>query len=100
MTFVIDKKTKKINNRSTFDRENFMLKFIKTRYFLKKEQNMCHLTLEKNLKYIYKELKKYNETNDVCESLKKFDNTNEIYKFYERATEMNEIQRLKCNKYY
>ena len=37
MTSVIDKKTERIKNRSAFDQRNFMLKFIKTRYFLKAE---------------------------------------------------------------
>ena len=100
MTSVIDRKTEKINDRSTLDRENSMLKFIKTRYFLKEEQDIYYLTSEKDSEYTYKELKKYNETSDACKFLKKFENTNEVHESHEEATEMNEIQNFECNKHY
>ena len=89
MTPVIDTKTEKINDRSTFDRGNSMLKLIKTRNFLKAEQSICYLTSEKDSKYIHRKLKKHDEIKDVCESLKKFKNTKEVQKFYKKATEMN-----------
>ena len=84
MTFIIDKKAKRIKNRLAFDQKNFMLKFMKTRYSLKAEQNMYYFKSEKNSEYIYKELKKYNETSNACESLKKFKNTSEIHEFYKK----------------
>ena len=99
MTSVIDKKIKRIKNRSIFNQENFMLKFIRTKYFLKAEQNMCYLTSEKNSKYIHKKLKKHDKTNDACESLKEFKYTNEIYKLYKKIIKMNEIQNFKCNEH-
>ena len=94
---VIDKKTKRIENRSTFDQKNFMFKFITTKYFLKAEQNMCYFKSKKNLKYIHETLKKHNETSDACESLKKFKNTNKVRESYEEIMKMNEIQSFKCN---
>ena len=97
MTSVIDKKTERIKNRSTFDQKNFMLKFMKTGYSLKAEQNMCYFKSEKNLKYTYRKLKEYNKTNDICKSLEKFKNTNEIHEFYKKEIKMNDIQSLKCN---
>ena len=57
MTFMIDKKTERINDRSTLDQKNSIFKFIKTRYFLKAEQNMCYFTSKKNSEYIQKGLK-------------------------------------------
>ena len=99
MTLVIDKKTKRIKSRSTFDQKNFMFKFITTRYFLKAEQNMCYFKLEKNLEYIHKMLKKHDEISDACEFLKKFENTNEVREFYEEIMKMNEIQSFKCNEH-
>ena len=100
MTFVIDKKAERIKNRSTFDERNFMFKFIKTRYFLKAEQNMCYLKSKKDSEYIQKEIKEHDEPNDVCESLKKFKNTNEIHKSYKKEIKMNDIQSLECNKHH
>ena len=47
ITFVIDTITEKINNRSMLDRENFIFKFIKMRYFSKAEQSMCYFTSKK-----------------------------------------------------
>ena len=99
MTLVIDRKTERIKDRSTFDQKNFMLKFIRTRYFLKEEQSMCYLTSEKDSEYIYKELKKHNETSDACESLKEFKNTNEVREFYEQVMKINKIQSFKCNEH-
>ena len=99
MTFVIDKKTERIESRSTFNQKNFMLKFITTKYFLKTEQSMCYFKLKKNSKYIHEVLKKYNETNDVCEFLKKFKNTNEIRESYEKVLKINKIQNFKCNEH-
>ena len=58
---------------------------------MKAEQSMCYLILKKNLKYIYKELKEHDETNDVCEFLKKFKNTNKIHEFYKKEIKMNDI---------
>ena len=91
MSSVIDKKIRKINNKSTLDRGNFMLKFIKTKYFLKEEQSMYYFILEKNSKYIHKKLKEHKKTSDACELLKKFKNINEVHEFYEKTIEMNEI---------
>ena len=98
MTSVIDKKAERIKSRSAFDQKNFMLKLIKTRYFLKAEQNMCYLKSEKNLKYIQKKLKKHDETSNACESLKKFKDTNEVHEIYEKM-KINEIQSLECNEH-
>ena len=78
-TFVIDKKTERINDRSILDQKNFMFKFTKKWYFLKEEKNMCYFTLKENSEYIHKEIKEYNETSDACEFLEKFKNKNEIY---------------------
>ena len=100
MTFVIDRKTERINNKSTLNQRNFMLKSIKTKYFLKTRQNMCYFILEKNSKYIHKELKEYDETSDACEFLKKFKNTSEVHKSCEKVKNINEIQSLECNEYY
>ena len=68
-----------------------MFKFIKMRYFLKKEQNICYFELKKNSEYNYKKLKKHDETSDVCEFLQKFKNTNKIHKYYEKEIKMNNI---------
>ena len=91
MTFVIDRKTEKIKNKSTLDQRNFMLKFIITRYFLKAKQNICYFKSKENSKYIHEMLKEHDETNDVCEFLKKFKNTNEVRESYEKIMRMNEI---------
>ena len=91
ITSVIDIKTKKINDRSTLNRENFTFKFIKMRYFSKAEQNMYYFTSKKNRENIHKYLKKHDETSDAWESLKKFLNMNEIHEFYEEITKMNKI---------
>ena len=99
MTSVIDKKTKKINDKSTLDRENFMFKFIKTRYFLKEEQSMYYFTSEKNSKYIHKKLKKHDETNKACEFLKEFENISEVHESHKEATEMSKIQSFECNEH-
>ena len=99
MTSVIDKKTKRIKNRSTFDQENFMFKFITTRYSLKAEQSMCYFKLKKNSEYIHEVLKEHDETNDACEFLKKFKNTNEIRESYEEVMKMNKVQNFKCNEH-
>ena len=99
MTSVTDIKTEKINDRSTFDRENFMFKFIKTRNFLKAEQNTCYLTSKKNQEYIYRKLKKHDETSNACKFLKEFKDMNEVHEFYKEATEMNQIQSLKSNEH-
>ena len=100
MTSVIDKKTKRIDGRSALDQKNFILKFIKTRYSLKAEQNMYYLISKKNSEYTHKELKKHNKINNACESLKKFRNTNKIYKSCEKTINMNEIQNLECNEHH
>ena len=99
ITSVIDKKTERIENRSTFDQKNFMFKFITTKYFLKAEQDMCYFKSAKNSKYIHKKLKKHDETSDACEFLKEFKNTNEVREFYEKVMKMNEIQNFKCNEH-
>ena len=88
---MIDKKIKKINNRSTLDRENFILKLIKIKYFLKVEQSIRYFTSKKDSEYIHRELKKHDEINDACEFLKKFKNTNNVHEFYKKITEMNMI---------
>ena len=54
MTFMIDKKTERIENRSTFDQKNFILKFMKTRYFSKAEQSICYFESKKDSEYIHK----------------------------------------------
>ena len=100
ITFVTDKKAERIDDRSTFDQKNFMLKFIKTRYFLKIEQNMYYFISKKDSEYTHRKLKKYDETSDACESLKEFKNTSEIHEFYEKLTKMNEIQSLECNEHH
>ena len=99
MTFVIDKKTEKIKNKSTFDQRNFMFKFITTRYFLKAEQSMCYSKLKKNSEYIHEMLKKHDEISDACEFLKKFKNTNEVCESYEKIMKMNKVQNFKCNEH-
>ena len=99
MTSVIDRKTKRIESRSTFDQKNFMLKFITTKYFLKAEQDMRYLKSEKNLKYIHETLKKHDETSDACEFLKKFKNTDKVRESYKEIMKMNEIQNFKCNEH-
>ena len=100
MTSVIDTKTERINGRSALDQKNFILKFIKTRHFLKEKQSMCYFTSEKDSEYIHRKLKKYDKTSNVCESLEEFRNTNEIHEFYEKAIEMNEIQNFECNEHH
>ena len=100
MTFMIDKKTERIKSRSAFDQKNFMFKFIKTRHFLKAEQNMCYFILKKDSEYIHKELKKHYEISDACESLKKLKNTNEGHESYEEEKKMNNIQSFKCNEHH
>ena len=77
-----------------------MFKSMKTRYFLKAEQSMCYFTSEKDSEYTHRKLKKYDETNDVCEFLKEFKNTSEVHEFYEKEIKMNNIQSLKCNENY
>ena len=99
MTSVIDKKTERIKDRSTFDQRNFMLKFIAMRYFLKAKQSICYFKSEKDSEYIHEILKKHNETSDACEFLKEFKNTNEIRKSYEEVMKKNEIQSFKCNEH-
>ena len=99
MTSVIDKKAERINSRSTFDRRNSMFKFIKTRYSMKKEQDIRYFTSEENSEYTYKKLKKHKKINNACKSLEEFKNTNEIHEFYEGTTEMNEVQSLKNNEH-
>ena len=91
MTSVIDKKTEKIKDRSTFDQRNSMFKFITIKYFLKAEQSMCYFELKKNSKYIHEVLKEHDETNDTYEFLKEFKNTNEVREFYEKVMKMNKI---------
>ena len=100
MTSVIDRKTERIESRSTFDQRNFMLKLIKTRHFLKARQNMCYFILKKDSKYIHEELEEYYEINDACEFLKKLKDTNKIYKSYKKEKKMNDIQSLECNEHH
>ena len=100
MTFVIDRKTEKIKDRLTFDQKNFMLKFIKTRHFLKAEQNMYYHILKKDSEYTHGELKKYYETSDACEFLKKLKNINEVHESYKEEKKMNDIQSFKCNEHH
>ena len=55
---MIDKKTEKVNSRSTLDQKDFILKFTKKQYFLTEEKDMCYFTSEKNSEYMHKNLKK------------------------------------------
>ena len=77
-----------------------MFKFMKTRYFLKAEQNMCYPKLKKDSEYIHRKLKEHNETNNACEFLKKYKNTNKIHESYEKETKMNDIQSFKYNEHH
>ena len=100
MTPVTDRKAERIEDRSTFDQRNFMLKFIKTRHFLKAEQDMCYLISKKDSEYTHRELKEHYKTNNVCEFLKKLNDTNEVHEFYKKKKKMNDIQSLECNEHH
>ena len=100
MTPVIDKKAERIENKSAFDQKNFMFKFIKTRHFLKAEQNICYFISKEDSEYIHEKLKKPYETSDVYESLKKLKDTNKIHEFYKEEKKMNDIQNLECNEHH
>ena len=91
ITSVIDRKTKRIKNKSAFDQRNFMLKLITTRYFLKAEQDIRYFKSAKNSEYTYETLKKHDETSDAYEFLKNFKNTNKIRESYKEVMRMNKI---------
>ena len=66
---------------------------------MKAEQSMCYLKLKKDSEYIHEMLKKYNETNDACESLEKFKNSNKVRESYKKIMKMNEIQNFEYNEH-